>query len=214
MGDACCRRTNITTESEFFSVPCKIERKKYYLDPNLNMKLITEYKSYVVAIIKIQSWYRGCCSRKIYKIDPLNSMMIIKYISNRIKSNEPAVHKIEMKEGPYMVSWNLQEAKEAGLKLRKPTMEDAQGIYCGYWDITTNKKQGYGQELFPNGAKYEGFWNNGEFNGKGRFIYENGDYFFGDWKNGNTEGMGSFISIEGSTYYGGWENNLHQGYGT
>ena len=45
MGDACCRRTNITTESEFFSVHCKIERKKYYLDPNLNIKLITEYKS-------------------------------------------------------------------------------------------------------------------------------------------------------------------------
>jgi len=221
MGEVCCRRTNLGPETKLYcTTPCDnsspvytFETKRPAPDPTLLKKLITTYGVNIKNIIKIQAWYRGCISRKKYKVGPLTCMAIINYISSSLKSSEAEVRNIEEKLGHFAVTWNLEEMKKKGLELRKATIEEGNMIYHGYWNSFTNKKEGYGQELFPNGTKYEGFWNNNEFDGKGRFIYENGDYFFGEWKNGKTDGVGTFVSSEGIRYEGGWKNNLHQGYG-
>ena len=216
MGEACCRRSSIIPDIEFTSPEhCEdfiIDKKRSSLDSALLQELLNKYSMNFSVIIQIQSWYRGCIARKQYTISPINSRTIINYISSSLKSNELVVRRIEEKLGPFIVIWSLEEVKKQNLELRKVVIEEDNVIYHGYWN-KDNIKEGYGQELFSNGSKYEGFWVNGEFHGQGRFIYENGDYFFGEWKDGKTDGKGTFISTEGTKYIGEWKNNVHHGYG-
>eukprot|EP00826_Nyctotherus_ovalis_P016488 TRINITY_DN14771_c0_g1_i4.p1 TRINITY_DN14771_c0_g1~~TRINITY_DN14771_c0_g1_i4.p1 ORF type:complete len:314 (-),score=95.47 TRINITY_DN14771_c0_g1_i4:308-1249(-) len=217
MGEVCCRRAHLGPETELYpSQPYDnyvLEPHKHALDPILLEKLTMKYSANIKSIIKIQAWYRGCISRKKYKAGPLTCRTIINYISTTLKSNEVAVENIEKQLGPFDVSWDLENVKKEGLELRKATVESNNTLYHGYWNVHTGKKEGYGQKLFPNGTKYEGYWDNDEFDGRGRFIYENGDYFVGEWKNGMTDGIGTFVSTEGIRYEGGWKNNQHQGFG-
>lgn len=219
MGEVCCRRNNLGPETELYSSPpydnpLSLESKRPKVDPIFLSKLEMKFGSHISSIVRIQAWYRGCSSRRTYRARPLNCMGVIRYIAGSLKSHEAAVRAVEERLGPFVVSWSLEQAKREGLELRKVVTEKGNMVYHGYWSAATNKKQGYGQELFPNGTKYEGFWTNGEFDGQGRFIYENGDYFFGDWKHGRTQGSGTFISTEGTKYNGEWKNNLHHGHGT
>ena len=43
-------------------------------------------------------------------------------------------------------------------------------------------KEGFGVQIWPNGAIYEGTWKQNKANGSGKFIHPDGDYYDGDWK--------------------------------
>ena len=51
-------------------------------------------------------------------------------------------------------------------------------VYTGWWDTHMH---GYGVCLWPDGAKYDGMWDDGKKAGLGRCILANGDMYEGDW---------------------------------
>ena len=42
-------------------------------------------------------------------------------------------------------------------------------------------KHGYGVQMWPDGAKYEGDWRNGMAEGQGTFYHANGDVYTGEF---------------------------------
>ena len=79
-----------------------------------------------------------------------------------------------------------------------------------------NKKtqwMGFGIIEFPDGSKYYGQTNNGEFNGTGRMVHPNGDIYQGEWKNGMAHGKGVFCDVRGSLYEGQWVSDMQHGKG-
>ncbi len=222
MGETCCRRDANGGEAEVGQMepyniteqaPPPKRESVPPADPKQIAELTAKFGNFGPSISRIQAWYRGARTRRLRPAPPLTPLTIIKYIGEKMGSPEEAVRKMEEKLGPFIISWDLAAAKTT-LELRPCATEPNGAVYHGYWSRATGKKHGYGQQLFPNGTKYEGLWMDGEFDGNGRFIYENGDYYVGDWKEGKTEGQGTFVSGEGTRYTGGWKNNLHHGYGT
>ncbi len=164
-------------------------------------------------IIRIQSWFRGVLSRRLRaRYSGLTPATIINYVSSELKANREAARKAEETLGVYLADWDVDAAK-GYLELKRPTKDDKGEVYFGYRNRATGVKEGYGQQLFPSGSKYEGFWLDGQFHGKGRYIYENGDYYVGEWARGKADGEGRFVGADGSTYEGGWKGNLHHGEG-
>jgi hypothetical protein len=45
--------------------------------------------------------------------------------------------------------------------------------------MRNGKRHGFGIQVWPDGAKYEGNWKNDKTDGKGKFWHANGDYFEG-----------------------------------
>ena len=63
-------------------------------------------------------------------------------------------------------------------------------------------------------TQYEGYFENGLFNGRGRMIYRNGDYQEGTFKDGNANGFGKYFSYDKKiVYIGNFKNNLYNGEG-
>ena len=40
-------------------------------------------------------------------------------------------------------------------------------------------RHGYGVQVWPDGAKYEGMWEDGKATGKGKFVHVDGDVYDG-----------------------------------
>ena len=53
-------------------------------------------------------------------------------------------------------------------------------FYDGNWE--DQKRNGYGKQLFPNGAYYEGNWLSNKAEGFGRMIFVSGLTFEGDFR--------------------------------
>ena len=56
------------------------------------------------------------------------------------------------------------------------------GEYVG--PVVKGLAEGKGIYYFKSGAKYDGYWKNGDYEGKGKYIGNNGDRHEGDWKDG------------------------------
>ena len=54
-------------------------------------------------------------------------------------------------------------------------------VYSGQWNASSDTKEGYGLQVWPDGSKFEGFWKDDMTNGYGRFILADGDVFVGEW---------------------------------
>jgi hypothetical protein len=78
------------------------------------------------------------------------------------------------------------------------------------------QKTGEGYELFQDGRKYVGHYENDKFNGNGTFYDENGNVLYeGYWRNGTIiRGEGELNFTDGRKYIGEFNNNLPNGYGT
>lgn len=113
--------------------------------------------------------------------------------------------------------------------------------YHGEWG--SNKKHGYGVQVFPSGEKYEGQWGNGLRNGEGTFwapaghakklkkvyvggwqddkrhgrgtcFFKNGEFFQGSWDHGKMHGQGTLRYANGDLYVGEWHEGQRSGKGT
>jgi hypothetical protein len=47
--------------------------------------------------------------------------------------------------------------------------------------LKTNRKDGLGVQLYPDGARYEGTFKDGLFHGWGKMSQANGDVYMGEW---------------------------------
>ena len=70
------------------------------------------------------------------------------------------------------------------------------GVFKGQLD-KDKVEQGIARLQFVSGDCendiYEGFYQNGVFNGVGRYIWADGSYYQGVWKDGNKEGLGKDV---------------------
>ena len=71
-----------------------------------------------------------------------------------------------------------------------------------------------GKQLFPNGEKYAGEFNNGKISGQGTYTWLNGDQYIGQFVDGSTNGYGSLTFAIGDTYIGEVKDNQFHGQGT
>jgi hypothetical protein len=54
-------------------------------------------------------------------------------------------------------------------------------IFIIYRSLKTNRKDGLGVQLYPDGARYEGTFKDGLFHGWGKMSQANGDVYMGEW---------------------------------
>lgn len=50
-----------------------------------------------------------------------------------------------------------------------------------------------GEEIWNDGAKYEGIYKNGKKNGKGKFEWPDGSYYLGEFVENEIEGEGNYF---------------------
>jgi hypothetical protein len=56
-------------------------------------------------------------------------------------------------------------------------LEDG-SIYIGEWN-EEGERHGRGVQFWPNGSKYEGYWQHNAANGRGRLVHSDGDVYEG-----------------------------------
>jgi len=54
-------------------------------------------------------------------------------------------------------------------------------VYKGKINPSTNKKEGFGIQVFPDGTIFEGFFKGGRKHGSGRLVTHAGEVLMGDW---------------------------------
>ena len=86
-------------------------------------------------------------------------------------------------------------------------------IYYGEWDIKNNVRHGRGIQIWPDGAKYEGYWQNDMANIKGKLIHADGDIYEGEWADDKPNGYGIYKHIDGTIYEGEWKDDKQNGKG-
>lgn len=80
--------------------------------------------------------------------------------------------------------------------------------------MTSNKKDGVGIQLYPDGAKFEGWFKDGMFHGYGKMTQANKDVYMGQWSKDKASGNGTFYDAKLNVrYVGEWEEDLQSGYG-
>ena len=70
-------------------------------------------------------------------------------------------------------------------------------------NVDSNKRDGYGVQIWSDGSKYEGFWSNDKANGKGRLIHADGDVYEGEWLDDKAHGHGRYTHYDGAKYIRG-----------
>ncbi len=69
--------------------------------------------------------------------------------------------------------------------------------------------EGKGKLVWKDGAKYEGNFENGDFNGFGIHTYSKespNDFYEGHWKDGKQSGKGKLVFKDGTKQEGTFEN--------
>ncbi len=74
-------------------------------------------------------------------------------------------------------------------------------------------QNGYGEAVFPSGAKYTGEFQNGRVHGLGTMYFPEGHRYSGYWKNQYREGQGRFTFASGDEYLGAFLHNNMEGKG-
>jgi hypothetical protein len=85
-------------------------------------------------------------------------------------------------------------------------------IYIGEWNAK-NERHGKGQQMWPDGSKYEGYWKFDKANGRGRLIHDNGEVYECDWVDDRAHGFGVYLHTDGHRYEGSWANDKQHGEG-
>jgi len=83
-------------------------------------------------------------------------------------------------------------------------------------ELVNGKKTGEGYELFQDGKKYVGHYENDTFHGQGTLFDTAGNVLYrGIWHNGKIiKGEGELNYSDGKKYIGAFNNNRPEGYGT
>eukprot|EP00347_Sterkiella_histriomuscorum_P014329 403361287 len=92
-----------------------------------------------------------------------------------------------------------------------------QSQYTGFMQKASNGfevlKHGKGVQVWKDGAKYDGDWQDGKANGKGTFFHTNGDVYEGEFREDRANGQGTYYHKNGSKYTGSWKDDLKDGHG-
>lgn len=72
---------------------------------------------------------------------------------------------------------------------------------------------GYGECIFPSGARYAGEFSHGLIHGHGVLTFSNGDKYSGQWRFHLRDGQGIYNYSDGRVYRGQFERNHFHGHG-
>ena len=75
-------------------------------------------------------------------------------------------------------------------------------------DGTRGVRHGFGVQVWQDGAKYKGQWQNNKAHGKGTFWHADGDYYEGEFRNDKSNGYGVFHCTDGTVYEGVWLDDI------
>ena len=75
------------------------------------------------------------------------------------------------------------------------------------------KRHGRGVFKYPDGARYEGMWENDMANGEGSLVHADGDVYNGSFVNDKAHGQGTFEHANGARYVGEWKEDMQHGHG-
>lgn len=73
---------------------------------------------------------------------------------------------------------------------------------------------GYHEREFKDGARYEGYFENGFFHGQGTLTLPSGNSYTGEFKEGKKDGQGVYTWPNGNRYEGAFKDNVRHGQGT
>ena len=79
------------------------------------------------------------------------------------------------------------------IEVKKNIILENKSIYYGEFNTEKNIKEGRGILIWPNGAKYTGYFQNNMQNIKGKMYHIDGDIYEGEWLNNKANGEGKFI---------------------
>ncbi len=129
----------------------------------------------------------------------------------------PALHEkvinIINKIGPFVLTEKeMNQISQKNFTKKGPIQIENNMVYTGTWN-DKGEKEGYGEILFSDGGKFEGFFKNDMMNGRGRLINSQGDYYEGEFLNDKANNFGRYVSAEGVEYIGGWKDDKQHGKG-
>ena len=79
------------------------------------------------------------------------------------------------------------------IEVKKNIILENKSIYYGEFNTEKNIKEGRGILIWPNGAKYTGYFQNNMQNIKGKMYHIDGDIYEGEWLDNKANGEGKFI---------------------
>ena len=94
--------------------------------------------------------------------------------------------------------------------------KDNRWVYIGeVKEGTDDTEHGIGITVYSWGCINEGYWKDGQLDGRGRRIYDSGGYYIGELEGGNYNGEGTMYNCNGNkNYEGGWKDDKYNGQGT
>ena len=121
-----------------------------------------------------------------------------------------ALHSITSKLPAFAVSQPLNDGVQ--VELKPPIVMEGGIVYTGEWN-RADEKHGRGTQIWPDGSKYEGYWQHGKSTGLGRLIHADGDVYTGQWKEDMACGQGTYHHTNGAVYEGEWREDKQHGFG-
>lgn len=86
------------------------------------------------------------------------------------------------------------------------------GRYVG--EFREGVRKGSGSMTYPDGAQYDGNWQNDKPHGKGRLFSAGKFEYTGEFSNGVRQGQGTLKVVGGKMYVGEWQDDVPHGQGT
>lgn len=102
---------------------------------------------------------------------------------------------------------------DENLEYQQEIIEADGTLYTGQTKKGEKIKEGYGHQVWPDGAHYEGMWENGMQTGQGKYYHRDGDVYEGNWLNNKADGYGVYKHANGSVYEGEWVEDNQEGFG-
>ena len=111
----------------------------------------------------------------------------------------------ERKMGPFVFD---QRQNEGSHLVQKNPFQFQNGmVYWGQWNRDTGHREGQGTQIWKDGSKFTGEWDQDQVGGKGRLIHQDGDVYEGTWLNNKAHGRGTYSKINGYQYIGEWRDD-------
>lgn len=126
------------------------------------------------------------------------------------RSINPGVRRSKTQLPGFAFSKPLQDGVE--VEMKEALVLEGGVVYTGEWN-KQNERHGRGTQVWPDGSKYEGYWQHDKSTGLGRLTHMDGDVYTGEWKDDQASGHGTYSHSDGATYEGQWKDDKQHGYG-
>ena len=113
----------------------------------------------------------------------------------------------------------IEDIDDKEVEMKKDFLVGDGATYTGQmkliYDTDTREKvwikHGKGEQIWQDGAKYNGDWRNGMAEGQGTFYHANADVYTGEFFQDRANGFGVYVHSNGQRYEGYWKDDMQDG---